>query len=130
MKLDARERCAIADSSQPVVQGPSVWHVTVGQVFTATYTTTNADGSSVTLSATGLPDGASLNTTTGVVTWTPALTEPVFNARFASFSELSIMLKSALSEHAVAQLTTVISPIGESKACLRAELWPVNCKTK
>jgi hypothetical protein len=82
--LMLRVRCAIADSSQPVIQGPSVWRVTVGQVFTATYTTTNADGSSVTLSATGLPDGASLNTATGVVTWTPALTEPVFNIRCVS----------------------------------------------
>jgi hypothetical protein len=98
-----RVRCAIADSSQPIVQGPSVWRVTVGQVFTATYTTTNADGSSVTLRATGLPDGASLNRATGVVTWTPALTEPVYNVRcvfmhcqkFMLFITLSLVLQLA-----------------------------------
>lgn len=48
-----------------------------------TVAASDADGDAMTLSATGLPSGASLNTTTGAFTWTPSCTqEGSYNVTF------------------------------------------------
>ena len=64
-------------SSQPGISGYSTYYITVGKLFTSTYTTTNADGSAVTLSMTGMPVGATFNAATGVFSWTPTSITPV-----------------------------------------------------
>ncbi len=73
--------CACTASSQPVIAGPKSWQVTVGQQFTASYKTTNTDGSAVTLSVTGVV-GAVFDVTTGVIVWTPHTTDAVPSVRY------------------------------------------------
>lgn len=65
----------------PVITGPSTWNVTLGQTMTVNYATTNADGSDVTLSVSGLPSTATFDPKSGLVTWTPATAAAVSNAR-------------------------------------------------
>ena len=70
------------ESSQPVINGSQTLYVTVGKQFTTVYTTTNADGSDVTLSMSGLPSGATLSPTSGLFSWLPLTMETVGNLRF------------------------------------------------
>ena len=60
----------------PIINGPQLLNITAGETFSATYSARDTEGNLITLNMTGLPVGATFNTTTGIFSWTPlALTE-------------------------------------------------------
>ena len=65
-----------------MINGSQILLVTVGHQVTATYTTTNADNSDVTLSMSGLPNGATFDPAIGLFSWLPLNVEPVGNITY------------------------------------------------
>ena len=65
-----------------MISGLQTLYVTVGKLFVTTYTVKNDDGSSVTMSMSGMPPNSTFNVATGVFVWSPATAEPVTNLRF------------------------------------------------
>lgn len=59
----------------PTITAPAALTVTEGQAVNFTVTSSDPDGGSVTLSATGVPSGATFTAGTGVFTWTPSGTQ-------------------------------------------------------
>jgi hypothetical protein len=55
----------------PVLEVAAEYKATVGQPFTLTPKAMDPDGDVLSFSATGLPEGAGINSATGVITWTP-----------------------------------------------------------
>ena len=55
----------------PTITGPVIIHVTVNQLYTATFTAVDADGKKITMNMTGIPQGAHFNQITGEFSWTP-----------------------------------------------------------
>ena len=65
-----------------MINGSQILHVIIGKQFLTTYSTTNLDGSNVTISMSGLPSGATFDPTNGLFSWIPVIKESVGNLRF------------------------------------------------
>ena len=69
----------------PDITNPGPQAVLEGHTLTFPVTVTDPDGNTVTLSATGLPSGATFNSSTGIFSWTPGTTAAgVYTITFAA----------------------------------------------
>ena len=73
--------CLCSGNSLPVIDGPSLIQVWMGEEFTFNVTVTDADGDTVTLNYTGLPEKATFvmnaDKDGGTFTWTPDSTDEI-----------------------------------------------------
>ena len=65
----------------PIINGPQLLNITVGEIFIATYSARDTEGDLITLNMTGLPVGATFDIATGIFSWTPTALIEVPNLR-------------------------------------------------
>lgn len=96
----------------PTIQGQAATSVVAGQSYTFQPTASDADGDSLTFSASNLPSWATLNASTGRVSGTPSA------ADVATFSAITITVSDGKTSASLAPFNIAVTQIGIGSATL------------
>jgi hypothetical protein len=100
------------NNSAPTIQGSPSRAAVVGQNYSFTPTAADANGDSLTFSIANLPQGASFDTATGRISWTPTA------ANVASYSNIVITVSDGRANATLPSFTLVVSDVGIGSATI------------
>ena len=124
---DTFESCGISENKAPVINVNSSFEVAAGESLSFTAGVSDPDGDTVTLTASGVPTGASFNTSTGAFQWTKpvagsyAITLTASDGKKTTTKTISITVTEKTA--ALKSLVAEINQKGYQKADFTAEVW-------
>ncbi|MDD6069368.1 MAG: type I pullulanase [Clostridiales bacterium] len=121
------EACEVSENKAPVINVNSSFEVVAGESLSFTAEVSDPDGDAVTLTASGVPTGASFNTATGVFQWTKTVAGTYSVTLTASDGKKStpktVTITVTEKTAALKSLVTEINQKGYQKADFTEDVW-------
>jgi|JRYD01.1.fsa_nt_gb hypothetical protein len=99
-------------NAAPTIQGQAPTSIVAGQQYVFQPTASDPDGDTLAFSANNLPSGASLNSTTGRLTWTPR------SDQVGTYSNIALSVTDGRSTVSLAAFAITVSDVATGSATL------------